>query len=417
MIRIKTPRLIRKRTALLLASAAVCGLALFGGASRADAVNPPQSVVVEQLPGDEGTGGSGQLLFKVSVVPGGDQPTNVFWETVDDPGADPTSRAKGGSACGGVTDYVTASNRMAIVPATPAGQTEPASTTIAVDTCGDDHNELDETFVIRFQGGPDFRATLRNDDPLPSLTVARADTGPVVEGNSGTRDVAITVKLAPASGQTVRVQPTVTGGGALGGVGGTQCGPGVDFENVQPDLQFDEGETTKTVTVHVCGDSDREPNGTFSVGLTDLQNATLGSPHTAAVTIVDDDTPPTISIGNATTVEGDPSSFFFHLVFSHTVQFTVSLSQSFGEPITIPYGTAAGTATPGWCLSPIRPDYLGVSAGTLTIPAYQRTGVISIEVCNDQLVEPDETFFVDLGTPSAGVFGTHRATGTILNDD
>ena len=154
------------------------------------------------------------------------------------------------------------------------------------------------------------------------------------------------------------------------------------------------------MTVHVCGDSSPEPNGTFSVGLTDLQNATLGSPHTAAVTIVDDDTPPTISIGSATTVEGDPSSSFFHLVYSHTVQFTVSLSQAFSAPITIPYGTAAGTASPGgWCLSLIRPDYVGVNAGTLTIPAYQRTGVISIEVCNDQLVEPDETFFVDLGTP------------------
>lgn len=122
-----------------------------------------------------------------------------------------------------------------------------------------------------------------------------------------------------------------------------------------------------------------------------------------------------ISIGNASTVErntfGKPSRL------SHGLPFTVTLSRPFGQDVTIQYATAAGTAIPAAsCLSFPRRDFVGTSQ-TLTIPAYSTSGQLSISVCHEQLAEPGETFFVDLGTPSAGSIGTGRGTGTILNDD
>jgi len=38
-------------------------------------------------------------------------------------------------------------------------------------------------------------------------------------------------------------------------------------------------------------------------------------------------------------------------------------------------------------------------------------------VLNDSLVEPDETFFVDLSRPSGATIAVGRGTGTIRNDD
>jgi hypothetical protein len=77
-------------------------------------------------------------------------------------------------------------------------------------------------------------------------------------------------------------------------------------------------------------------------------------------------------------------------------------------PVTISYATANGTATAG-------SDYQGVS-GTLTIPAGQTSGTITVQVSGDRLAEPNETFFVNLSNPNYG-FSDSQGMGTILDDE
>jgi alpha-tubulin suppressor-like RCC1 family protein len=97
------------------------------------------------------------------------------------------------------------------------------------------------------------------------------------------------------------------------------------------------------------------------------------------------------------------------------IPFTVKLNKAITAAVKVTYTTADDTAT--------QPsDYRGKS-GTLTIPAGSTTGTISVNVVGDTVVEPDETFDVDLtgvtgGAPGINLsLGNSVAKGTIQNDD
>jgi hypothetical protein len=56
--------------------------------------------------------------------------------------------------------------------------------------------------------------------------------------------------------------------------------------------------------------------------------------------------------------------------------------------------------------------------GTLTPHAGETSVVINVPIIGDTLVEADETFRVNIGSPNAnGVVVDGQAIGTILNDD
>jgi hypothetical protein len=77
--------------------------------------------------------------------------------------------------------------------------------------------------------------------------------------------------------------------------------------------------------------------------------------------------------------------------------------------VTVAYATSNGTATAG-------SDYQAAS-GTLTIPAGQTTGTITVPVNGDRLGEPDETFFVNLSAPTNATVADAQAVGTVIDDE
>jgi len=89
--------------------------------------------------------------------------------------------------------------------------------------------------------------------------------------------------------------------------------------------------------------------------------------------------------------------------------FTVTLSAASASTVTVNYATADGTATAG-------SDYLATS-GTLTFNPGVTTQPITVSVIGDTTVEPNETFFVNLSSPSNATIATGQGTGTIVNDD
>src|SRR6185436_15045629 len=93
-----------------------------------------------------------------------------------------------------------------------------------------------------------------------------------------------------------------------------------------------------------------------------------------------------------------------------TANFTVTLNPASGQQVTVQYATANGTATAG-------SDYQA-SSGTLTFAPGDTSKTVSITVNGDTLVEPDETFLVNLSNPSTGTnLGGSQGVGTIPNDD
>jgi hypothetical protein len=112
---------------------------------------------------------------------------------------------------------------------------------------------------------------------------------------------------------------------------------------------------------------------------------------------------PTLSIDNVSVIKGN----------SGTTQatFTVSLSFSPANPVTVTVNTADGTATVA------DNDYQAITNQVFTFqPGGPLTKTVTVEVNGDLTIEPNETFFVKLSNVTGAIIGG-RGTGTIVNDD
>ena len=116
---------------------------------------------------------------------------------------------------------------------------------------------------------------------------------------------------------------------------------------------------------------------------------------------------PTLSINSPSVTEGNSGST--------TLRFTVTLSATSGQQVTVAYAdTMTGTATSGT-------DYTAITSGTLTFTAGQTSKNIDVSVIGDTVDEPNETVKVTLSSPTnatfAGGITTLTGTGTITDND
>ena len=117
----------------------------------------------------------------------------------------------------------------------------------------------------------------------------------------------------------------------------------------------------------------------------------------------DNTSPPTLSIANVTVAENAGS-----------VSLTVILSAESSSAVTVAYSGVDGTAKKA------DGDY-SLTDGTLTIPAESTTGSIPVTIYDDDVDEANETFKIQLSSPSnakfAGDSTTIDSTVTITDDD
>ena len=265
---------------------------------------------------------------------------------------------------------------------------------IEVETIEDQLAESDEGFTVELRAPSG--ATLRDDtgtgtiidddtdtgtgDALPELSIADATAE---EG--GTVELAVT--LSKASAQAVTVGYATEDGTALAGT---------DYEAAEGTLTFDAGATVKTVEVRTTEDELDELDEVFTVELSGPSGAVLGE-SIGAGTIADDEAAPEVSIRDARVDEGG------------TAEFEVTLSGASDRAVTVEYRTVAGTALAGT-------DYTAAT-GTLTFLAGSRREVIEVATVEDQEVESDEAFTVELRAPSGATLRDDTGTGTIIDDD
>src|SRR6185312_8769918 len=112
--------------------------------------------------------------------------------------------------------------------------------------------------------------------PLPATSINDVT---VQEGNSGTTTGVFTVSLSRASSQTVTAIYSTADGSASAGS---------DYMSTSGTVTFNPGETSKTITVTIFGDTVVEGNESFFVNLTSATNATIADGQGIG-TIVDDD--------------------------------------------------------------------------------------------------------------------------------
>ena len=197
-----------------------------------------------------------------------------------------------GTATGSGTDYNASSATITIAAGKLSGT---ATITAANDTL----DENDETVIADITGvinGTDsgtqqVTVTITDDDDAPTISV---NDPSVAEGNSGTTSLTFTVTLSAVSGKIVTVDYATADGTATAGT---------DYTAISTTtLTFAAGETSKTVSVTVAGDTDQEAGETVLLNLTNPVNATI-SDSQGSGTISNDDTP---SYGGG---DYSPSSF------------------------------------------------------------------------------------------------------------
>jgi hypothetical protein len=202
-----------------------------------------------------------------------------------------------GTATAGV-DYVGTSGTLTFAQ----GQ---ASQTISVTINGDTTFEADETFFLNLTNASNGvviadgqgLGTLTNDDPAPAGDNIFVSDVTITEGNAGTKTATFTVSHTGT--QALAVDFATANGTATAGA---------DYVATSGKLSFAAGETMKTISVLVSGDTTVEGSETFFVNLRNQTSGTILDGQGLG-TIVNDDvvpTKPTVVAVHDTTLFGSP---------------------------------------------------------------------------------------------------------------
>jgi hypothetical protein len=351
-----------------------------------DVSQPAISLTINDVTVTEGNSGTTNAVFTVSLSSAASTVVSVNYATAN------------GTATAG-TDYT------ALPTTTLTFNPGETSKTITVPVNGDNQVELNETFFLNLSNlqanGSNVtladnqgQGTINNDD---SASIAITDVT-VTEGNSGTTNAVFTVTLSNAVDTAITLNYATADGTA------TTADNDYTALSLTP-LTFNAGETSKTITVAINGDTKVESNETFFVNLSSLnangRNVTI-TDNQGQGTITNDDLilpSITLAVSPSSVTEDGTSSLIY--IFMRTGDTT--------NPLTVNY-TVGGTATNGT-------DYTSIPT-TVIFESNSAIATVIVDPTADTTVENNETVALTLATGTGYTVGTpNAATGTINNDD
>jgi hypothetical protein len=220
----------------------------------------------------------------------------------------------------------------------------------------------------------------------------------ITEGNSGTTNAVFTVTLSNAVDTAVTVNYATADG--------TATTTDNDYTAIATTpLIFNAGETSKTITVVVNGDTKVESNETFFINLSNLnangRNVTIADNQGQGTIANDDVILPsiTLAISPSSVTEDGTSNLIYTFTRSGVTTNLLTVNYSIG-----------GTANNGT-------DYASIPTG-VTFAANLATATVTINPTADTTVESDETVALTLTAGTDYTIGTTTAViGTITNDD
>ncbi|MCC6417524.1 MAG: proprotein convertase P-domain-containing protein [Gemmataceae bacterium] len=348
----------------------------------------------------EGNAGTTTMVFPVVAS----NPTYQYFNFPSPPVNNPpvTATYSTSNLTASLADYVAAVLQGFTFP-TSSLAVPVTQTTIDIPVTVDNLNEGNEQFQLDLTGlsgaadTPGSRltgvATIVDDDDL-GLTIGDVT---LLEGDAGTTTATFQIFLSAAANRPVTVFYRTADFTAVAPT---------DYTAVNSSVTFAAGETIKTVSVLVNGNTTRQPNRQFAVNLTRSDEAGIHDAQGVA-TIIDNDAVPAVSVGDATTIEGNSGTT--------AVQIPVYLSFPSPTAVVVNYTFANGTATGGT-------DY-DATAGAVTFAPGETVKFISVPVNGDTTAEGNEHFFVDITAnfspsgPRTPVVARARGQVTIVEDD
>jgi predicted extracellular nuclease/Ca2+-binding RTX toxin-like protein len=354
--------------------------------------NPPGVLSINDVSHVEGDSGTTLYTFTVTRASG----------TVGAVGATWTLNAPGGGTNADSADFIPTQALTGSVSFAD-GET---SKTITIEVQADDVVESDETFTVTLSaatggatlGDASGLGTITNDDNAGTLAINDVT---LAEGDSGSTAFTFTVLRTLGDDGTVTADYTIT---LPGGVGGADSGDIVGGQLLTGTISFADGETSRTITLNISGDTTFEPGETFTVALANPTGGVTITDGSGTGTITNDDAAPLpfVSVADASVVELDSGN--------NEMVFIVTLSEApTSGTISVDFTTADGSA---FALE----DYTSTS-GQVVFGVGETSKEIHVPVFGDTTFEPDETFTVTLSSPSGAIISDGVATGTIINND
>jgi hypothetical protein len=212
----------------------------------------------------EGDGGTVPAVFTVTLSAPYDEEITVDYYTVT----------------GHTSDIISVTDTLHFAP----GET---SRDIIVQVVGDLIDESLEAFNVYLSSAPKALIVsgagycyIEDNDPSPPPTIRIGDAW-LAEGNSGATVMTFTVSLSNASGEGVSVNFATANGSATTS--------NSDYLALSGTIYFAPGDTTKTITVSIKGDTNREKDERFYVNLAGAIGGTIADSKGVGTILNDDD--------------------------------------------------------------------------------------------------------------------------------
>jgi hypothetical protein len=226
----------------------------------------------------------------------------------------------------------------------------------------------------------------------------------VVEGDSGTTLAEVPVTLSAPSPVAV----TATWTAVSPGPGNPEWATADDFGPASGTVTFAPGETAKTVSVPVVGDTTVEADELVAVRFANPTNATLGGFWGLGLLLVENDDQPEIVPGGTGVLEGDGGTT--------VAMVPVTLSAPSPVSVTVTWTAASpGAGNPEWATD----DDFEPATGTVTFAPGETYKEVAVPVLGDTAVEADEWLVVRFTGPINATLGGFWGLGLVLiqNDD
>ncbi len=294
-----------------------------------------------------------------------------------------------GTAAAG-SDYTTSSGALTFGPGD-------AAKTFTVPILDNSVYEGDETLTVTL--GSPVSATLGSPGQA-IVTIVENEPPPVLRFSAATYQVnenggviTVTVSLTGATALTTRVNYATSNGAAVASS---------DYAARTGTLTFAPGDMSESFTVAITNETTYENDETFFIALSAPVSGTLGTPATATVTILNDDSPPRVQFQAPTYTIGENLG---------PAVITVTLSPASAVTATVNYATSSLTATAG-------SDYTTVS-GPLVFPPGVTSRTFSVPLVDDAVYEGAEALNLTLTFPgdSQATPGTDTSAKLIIGND
>ncbi len=238
--------------------------------------------------------------------------------------------------------------------------------------------------------GPAGKALSLDLDPGELAAGIYLGDAELFEGDTGIRIATLTVSLTQTQPADVEVDFITRDGSASAAS---------DYVPRLGRAVIPAGDLSTTIDLEVHGDPDLEADEEFFVDLSNPLNGVLLDPE-GRVAILDDDTPPSISVGDLTVTEPNPGA-------SQNASFTAQLSHPWDADVAFNY---AAVDLPGGAINGT--DYL-LNPDSAVIPAGHVSVQVEVVIYGDLDNEDDETFELHLSNPANASLGDGVGEATI----